>query len=228
MKSDNEFLDGVYKKAEAFSSDKQNVVGFSTSKISLFKKYAGIAVAAVLVAVIAPSLYFGLNSGYEMIAPAQTATLKAAPIAIAMNAFSIEDMTAQSDVIVMANVKKIEKSVYESENDMNNNMTTDVLLKSKNVLKGDLSNNKFTVRVTGGYDEKTSNYIPYEAIFAKKEETLLFLTQSEENVYTLTASASGKYTKLTDQKDNEVFQDKYGNTITVQHLEEILQGNNLE
>lgn len=228
MKDDEQFLAEIYKKSKLIKSDTTD--WYNVPKISFVKKFSGIAVAAILIIVIAPSLYFGFNRSYEMFAPIPLksedaiANKRAIPgiqtFAAVSDVPTAEILAEQSDVIVEAKVKKIEKSEYESDNELNNHMTTMVVLTANECLKGDIDAKNFSVKVDGGYDEKTSNYIPYEAVFTKNEETLLFLTQITDNEYALTLSADSKYT--VQNSETGIYKGKDGNTINVTELKESL------
>lgn len=289
MKDDNAFLEGIYKKAEDYKSEDAKPKGFTTPTISFVKRYAGAAAAAVLVAVAAPSLYFGLNRSYPMasmasdqhmtqeIMTAQDATAgsptpprSAAPTPEAgkkadepmaaqtyespqtgtgavdegseidpiLNEYStlpadvpsISYSAEAADVVVVATVTKIEKSVYESENEIDNRMSTTVHFKARDVLKGDIENT-FTVKVSGGFDPENSNYLPYEVVFEKKEKALLMLTAmqvaadaaEDQTAYTLTGSSMGKLVPV-DKNDKEasIYVDRVGNTITIAELKSML------
>lgn len=217
MKTDNEFLMGVYNKAHSYSSLEEKPKGFDQPKQNHFKRYIGIAAAAVLIAVVAPSLYFLNNVSYEMYEPVNTKTRTNEPVAAAFTAESVntDEFINGSELIVTAQVKKIDKSVYEYSD--TNHMTTTVTLKVSQFFKGD-GESTIKLKVNGGYDQKTSNFVPYEATFKKKEKVLLFLVKSGDNEYTLRNSAYGKYSEVNATEQSGVYMTKDGETITIEEL----------
>lgn len=220
MKSNREFLDGVYTKAEALKTEPQKI-----QKFSLTKKYTGIAVAAaVLLVAISPSLFF--NSSTPMYVPDEAMLHSPYAIRIQSETSDLSQIVNEADVVVTAKVTKINKSVYEKDN---NNMTTTVELKAENIYKGELNNESFQVCVMGGYDKKTNTYFPYEATFEKDEDTLLFLTKSTNSstptaassAYSLSLSSQSKYTYVEGETENRVYTNSDENIITIVELEQV-------
>lgn len=80
MKNNDEFLDGMYKKAEQYSTHKYDVDGFTHATTDFIKKYAGATIAALLIIIAVPSLYIGLSTGQaSMIEQSATFTIVQPP-----------------------------------------------------------------------------------------------------------------------------------------------------
>lgn len=213
MKTDREFLDGIYVRAEQLQS--KNEATKSMPNIILLK-YSVPAFVALLLIVITPMMYF--NRSIPMVVMQENERMM--PF-MAMEALapSLYDMTAQSTVIVQAKVKKIEKSVYEKENDI---ITTKVLLTAKEVYKGDKAIRSIELTVNGGYNVKADIYVPYDAVFEKNEVTLLFLNEAN-NGYILSDPMNSKYTYLSSENLDDMYQAVDGNTITISELKDTIK-----
>lgn len=218
MKTENEFLKGVYEKSEAFASGEKKPRGFEQPKQNHFKRYIGIAAAAVLIAVVAPSLYFSYsNASYEMYEPVSDKARINEPVAATLLASAVDvgELANSCDIVVLAQVKKIDKSVYEFSD--TSHMTTTVSLKVNQYLKGD-GDATIKIKVNGGYDQETSNFIPYEATFKKKENVVLFLVKTDGDEYALQNSAYGKYSEVKDPEQSDVYLSKDSETITIAEI----------
>lgn len=216
MKSDREFLDGVYEKAKSLPQKKEKTA--NPFRITFMKRYSGvIAAAAVLVAVISPILNF--NSTTMMHVPKGFSENEP----FGARAFSMPNLNASqiaegSDLILRAKVTKINDSVYENEN-----LTTDIELAAKDIYKGKLDAKKIDLTVYGGYDAKTKDYIPYEAMFECNEDTILFLNCTKESAYTLSYSKQGKYEYVETLDGERFYQNIEGDRVSISQLVEILK-----
>lgn len=216
MKSDREFLDGIYEKAALLSQTKEKVA--APIRITFMKRYSGvIAAAAVLVAVISPILNF--NSTTMMHVPKGFSENEP----FGARAFSVPSLDASqiaegSDLVLRAKVTKINESVYEKEN-----LTTNIELAIKDVYKGKLDEKKIDLTVYGGYDAKTKDYIPYEAMFECNEDTILFLNCAEAPAYTLSYSKQGKYEYVETLDGERFYQNNDGDRVSISQLVEILK-----
>lgn len=209
MKSDREFLNGVYHKSEELKQIDSKRYPFAFAR-----KYKGLIVAAALTLVIAPSLYFStlptmknpINHNNQI---PQVARLR--------NFVDIRETIKQADIIVRAKVTDIDKGVYE-----NNNITTAVELHSKEIYKGILEDKTIQLIVDGGFDEATKTYFDYEAIFKRNEDTLLFLTKINDK-YILTFSSQGKYTYLKTVDKDRMYKSSEGEILTISELKKLIE-----
>lgn len=211
MKTDREFLNGIYQKAEELEHHKES----ETAKISIFQRKATpIIAAAVFLMIVLPTAWFGRS--FPMKEQLLSMERAITPFAIAAEPIELttQELIEQSDYIIRGKVKKIEKSVYENEN----NIVTDVIIKISDSYKNKLFSKQIRLRVNGGYDKKTDVYIPYDAFFEKSEDVLLFLDKTDEGYYTLLAGNQSKLTYQETIEGNRVYCDTNGKTISVSEL----------
>lgn len=209
MKSDRDFLSGVYHKSEALKQ-----VDATRHPFEFTRKYKGFIVAAALTLVIAPSLYFSTLPTMKNPTEYNNQTPQ---IARFRSVVDIREVMEQSDLVVRAKVKDINKSVYE-----NHNITTTVELQPKEIYKGILETKTIQLVVNGGFDKATQTYLEYEAIFKRNEDTLLFLTKIND-MYILTCSSQGKYTYLKTADKDRTYKGSDGEILTLSQLKKLIE-----
>lgn len=226
MKTDEDFIQGIYEKAEILKKDEKAI-----AKIILLKPHKNvfvktIAVAAAFMLVAASGIAY-LNQP-TMETPAEYA--KDMPMAMrAMMAPDINMVMENSELILTAKVTKIEKSVYDEEN---SRIITNVKLRPTEILKGEFTAKSLIIKVGGGLDKENDSFEPYEAVFERSEEVLLFLvpenisgtsdnSSSDKISYILSNGELSKYSL----QDNEAGEQGYtGNdmTVLISELKEII------
>jgi hypothetical protein len=209
MKSDRDFLNGVYHKSEALKQ-----IDSARPPFAFTRKYKAFIVAAALTLVIAPSLYFSTLPTMKISTEYNNQTPQ---IARFRSFGDIREVIEQSDLVVRAKVKDIDKSVYE-----NDNITTTVELRPKEIYKGTLETKTIELVVNGGFNEATKTYLQYEAIFKRNEDTLLFLTKINDK-YILTCSSQGKYTYVKTTDKDRAYQGSDGGILTLSELKKLIE-----
>ena len=140
---------------------------------------------------------------------------------IGLIGFTQEELNEMAIYIVEAEVTKVHKSSIESvvlplASEVCDSIVTDTELVVKNVIKGDISNNKITVRCNIGTVGDTTLICEQEPSFAEGEKVLLFLCNDEvSDTYRLAGFIYGKYVKT----DNGNYMNYYSKlTITPEEL----------
>lgn len=216
MKTDREFLDGIYAKADLLQAAPQKVKKININFVTP-QRILG-AVAAVFLLIAIPSVTYAqqprmeIPEGYTNLstfvrgtqlhtAPPQTGDI---------------GLIEYSELICTAKVIKIENSVYEKENQR---IITNVQVKPTVVLKGEPVEKVLTIQVNGGYDSVIKKYTDYEATFAQGEDVLVFLNKDvNTNSYILYGSSLGKYTYLNGQGDTKSYIDASGLSVNISGL----------
>lgn len=195
MKTDREFLNGVYAKAEVLQKE--------TNKTNKpYKRYYRFASFAALIILI-PVLFFANNNlGYKEIYP--------------MNArmISMRDTSTyfyEADLIVIGEVKEIKGSKYIEEKDY---IYTDIVIKPEEVLRGDINEKEITLRINGGKVKSHKVYSNMESEFIKGKTSLLFLRKNEEGVYNLINDKS-QFLEI----EKNIFVDELGNNYSLRDIE---------
>lgn len=209
MKSDRDFLNGIYHKAEVLKK-----LDYAEKKPNLKLNSKWLIAAATLTLVVSLNIYNNTSTPMKIQADNSRQTPSAARF---INSIDIASLTEDADIIVRAKVNKIHKSVYE-----NNILTTTVELSSKEILKGTLENKNIDLVVMGGFDKKSNTYVDYEAIFDRNEDTLLFLNKIDGKFY-LTYSSQGKYTHLKTSDTEITYKGSSGEIITLSQIKELIK-----
>lgn len=198
MKTDREFLDGVYAKAEKLRTEEHPAPKFVfTGKEG--RKRTVWSTAAAAVACIALLLTGGLvyrESQPKMEIPeGYTNLLENIPMTLGIEgrAITVEPPLTDAELIAAGNVTGIAKSVYEEEKQ---SIITMVTVNLTERYKGEPVTSPINVAVTGGVNEADKTYLDYEAVFRRGENVLLFLTKQEDGSYTLFGGAQGKLSRL--------------------------------
>ncbi|MEG0692516.1 MAG: hypothetical protein RR444_05480 [Oscillospiraceae bacterium] len=216
MKTDREFLDGVYQKARLLEDNLPPTL--KITRVSISKK--SLVAAAIFFLLAIPSVYY--YNQPKMEAPAGFKSNM--PMAIrGFMLFNIESLTANSELILTAKVTKIDKSVYDKDK---SSIITNVKVKPTEVLKGLTDTNLLDIKINGGYDKKSKTFVEYEATFKRTEDVLLFLNKDpNSDSYFLSGSSQGKYTYLSTENDVKNYIGPDDITFNTSELKkEILQG----
>lgn len=209
MKSDRDFLNGVYHKAESLKQ-----IDSAKKSFVFAAKYKGFIVAASLTLVIGLSIYLSTLPTMKVYTDYNN---QRPQLARFRSNVEIIDITEQADLVIRAKVKKIGKSLYE-----NDNITTTVELSPKEIYKGNLESKTIEVVVDGGFDKETKTYFEYESIFKRNEDTLLFLNKINDK-YVLTCSSQGKYTYLKSTDKEITFQGSSGEVLTLSEVKKLIE-----
>ena len=196
MKTDREFLDGIYEKATALDDATPTKVKITY----LQRNIKMLAIVAGFIFVAIPSLLYFNQQTMEVPTEFQTT----APIGIrGFSMFDESTLADDSEIILTAQVTKIDKSVYDADN---SSIITNVSIKPTEVLKGSVDSKVIEVCVNGGYDKKSDTFVAYEAIFKRSEDVLLFLNKDpNSDSYILSGSSDGKYTYLSAEHDSKQY-----------------------
>lgn len=215
MKTDREFLDGVYAKAKLIEENPpktQKTIHFTPLKRTF-------AAAAAFIVVAASSLLYFNQPKMEVPASYQAS----APMAIrafGVAELNLENLANNAKLIVTGKVTQIKKSVYDEEK---SSIITSVTVKPTQLLKGETAAKQLDIAVTGGYHKQTDTFIDYEAIFERSEDVLVFLTWDEPSQsYVLSGGSQGKYSYLNAENEVKRYIGKDDATIIISQLEEII------
>lgn len=199
MKSNKEFLEGVYSKAKILEQERNK-------KNLLYKRCIRFSSIAAII-VILPLLVFK-SQIYE------PNNYKEIPQMIRM--MNIEDPQLnflEADYIVIGETKKIYESQYVKEG---NYIYTDVAINLKNVLLGDIDKEEILLRVKGGKVKKEKVISVMEGEFKKGSESLLFLYKDENDIYYLVNGSASQFTEI----EKDLFIDKSGNKYDLDYIKE--------
>lgn len=198
MKSNREFLNGVYDKAESLQNEMNR-------KSVINKRYYRFASVAALIIII-PTFFFANNNlGYREIH--QPSLMRA-----------LNNPTAyfeEADFIVAGETKEIKKSEYIEEE---NYIYTDITFSLDQILLGDIEEPEIVVRIKGGKVKGEKVYSKMESEFIKGKRSLLFLSRDDEGIYYLIQGES-QFNEI--KKD--VFIDKLGNKYSLEEIKTILK-----
>lgn len=235
MKTNREFIDGIYEKAKCYeeSNHFDNLAFLNNSPN--YGNRAKIQLVACLTLVLFTGIGYS-NSNFI----SESSIIMEIPSAVtteyqhlgAVAGGGMDDMsrTMQSmtmefavddlhfnpieiaEVICTAKVSRIEQSVYNQET---HEITTNVVFETFENIKGSI-NNEFELLVMGGVDEIRKVYLDYETVFKVGEEVLLFLETShiDSNLYILTGASLGKYS----MSNNYFYENEAGIRYTVNDL----------
>lgn len=215
MKTDREFLDGIYERAEKLKEQETQPVKKSAFKI--YKNYIVSAVAAVLlIIIIYPLTHLDKTVQKNSVSELE----RSLPFSIKLaQPINLSQLAKESDVIVKAKVKKIEKTVYEKDKDI---MRTTVTLNTQEVYKGSKDTKKIKIIVDNVCEFKNEANSSVQEEFKKDEITLLFLNKTD-NEYILSTNTDSKYTYLSSENSDEIFQDSDLNVVSVKQLKQVLK-----
>lgn len=197
MKDNREFLEGVYKKAEALEREK-------TKKRTTYRRYfKNSSIAAAIVIIIPLLLFIGENS-----VPKDYTEI---PQMIRM--LRVDDPMANfynAQYIVVGKPKKIGKSQYVKED---NYIYTDITIDIEEVFLGDIQKDEITLRVKGGKVKKEKVFSDIEGEFKKGKKSLLFL-QEDKGIYYLVNGEESQFLEV----EQDIFIDKQGNRYNLDDI----------
>lgn len=235
MKTDREFLDGIYEKAKLIekSDDFENVTFLDIS--SNYSKRAKFQLIASLSLVLLTGIGYSnsnlgtinkmeipqnIESNYQHLWEDNSNKARSnEPMVMSLGEDLYYNPIEQAEVILTAKVNKIEKSVYNQDN---NTITTNVCFELNETLKGAIESD-FKVLINGGYDENQKVYLDYETVFDLDEEVLLFLETSHSNndLYILAGASIGKFSAI----ENDLYINQIGEIYTIDDLKSHLTYN---
>ncbi len=193
MKSNREFLDGMYSKAEVL--EKQRIKPYKAPRFN----YNFAALAAMIILI--PTIFFWKgNTGYQDIT---------SPMMIR----NIEDSSSyfqEADFVLTGITEKIDESIYMKED---NYIYTDINFKIEEALKGEIDSKDIIIRVNGGMVKKEKLKSKIEGKFIKGESSLVFLSKDEQGIYYLISPES-----QFEQIKEDLFKDKSGNEYSLEKL----------
>lgn len=203
MRTDREFIDGIYEKAKNYDKyDTLDNITFLDK--SYHSRKAKLQLVASLTLVMLTGIGYSnanfvtidkmlIPNSYENLELSSTESLVRTmePMMAYMSEPLHFNPIEEADVICTAIVTEIFKSNYEKDL---NNITTPVLFETLETVKGAI-NPEFELLVAGGFDDFSKVYLDYEAVFELGEEVLLFLQSSPDDMslYILSGASRGKY-----------------------------------
>ncbi len=234
MKTDREFIDGIYEKAKLLekSNELDDVTFLDVSSNYNKTKFQLVAsLAFVLLTGIGYSsnnfntiskmeISQEISSNYQHIWQDSSDRVRSnVPMSMSLGEDLYYNPIEQAEQILTAKVVKIEKSVYDENT---NTITTSVCFEPNENLKGILNDN-FKVLIAGGYDENQKVYLDYETVFEVDEEVLLFLETShlDKDLYILAGASLGKFSSI----DNDLYINQIGESYTINDLKSNLTYN---
>lgn len=198
MKSNREFIDGIYEKAKSHS-----VIEHEYRKKSWGRKsYLSIAAFLLLVCISIPTfrysrIHSNSNGNNENNINPISLTEENQPITRSVRGIE----SAEEDVsVVLGEVLQIEDEEYMQAK-----------IQIDRVFEGQVED---TIWVQCHMDESSN-----QAIFEVGEKVLLYLVKTESNDYELTDPFYGKYTLVDDNKGNEIYESQDGIKISLEELE---------
>lgn len=193
MKSNREFLDGVYSKAEAL----QNETKLEKKNPKMYYRFASIAAIIILIPTI---LFWKTNSAYEEIS---------APMAVRM----VQDPStyfAEADYILIGETESINESIYLKDE---NYIYTDINIKIMELLKGEIDEEEIALRVSGGIVKKEKIKSNMDSEFVKGKISLVFLLKDEQGYYNLINSKS-----QFKEVEKDLYVDEFGNEYSLEEI----------
>lgn len=195
MKSNREFLDGIYSKAEALQNETRKP--YKTQRI--YYRFASIAAMIILI----PTIFFwNSNRGYEEIpSPMMIRTID-----------NPNSYFQEADFVLIGETEKIAESKYVKEG---NYIYTDITFKIEEVLKGEIDDKEVIIRANGGTVKSKKLRSKMLSEFIEGKTSLVFLSQDEKGIYHLISSES-KF----EEVEKDLFKDKLGNEYKLEQIRE--------
>ena len=208
MKSDREFIDGIYdkaKKIDVTQKHKNNMI---------INYYFKPAIVVALILIVSPFIIFpSFNKSTEIPKGYTNKTPITRGFSISPD---LDSMIQQSDLIIRGKITDIFKSEYED----NGLLFTEIEVKQIETFKGQDNKDHIILKIRGGFDEISKTYVEYEANFKEKEDTLLFLKRIDNSTYELTFSTSSKYTYLSKSNGDRVYISSDGEELFISKLKQ--------
>lgn len=203
MKTNREFLNGVYAKAENLQSE----ININKRNNKKYYRFASVMALVILI-----PTFFMLNNNLNYKEIQQGVMVRA------MSNDPLEYFN-ESDFIVIGETKDIGESRYIKHE---NYIYTDMKIGIDQVLLGEIDDPEIVVRVNGGRVKSDKVYSKMESEFVQGKRSLLFLIQYEDGLYQL---VGGESQFLEVEKD--IFVDKLGNKYSLEDIKKnIMTGDN--
>lgn len=197
MKSNRDFLDGIYSKAEEL--EKEMNKGSKSPRINY--RFASIAAMIILIPTI---LFWNSNRGYQELASPMVVRTMNDP----------SSYFYEADIIVIGETEEVGKSQYIKED---NYIYTDITIKLDEILKGQIDEEEIVLRVNGGKVKKEKVWSQMDSEFIKGKHSMLFLIRDESGIYYLINSQS-----QFDQVGEDLFKDNLGNEYKLEKIKNII------
>lgn len=206
MKSNKEFLEGVYKKAEEIEGS-NNIYQKKRHFTINFKTAVAAAVVIAVIPFSIKTLEGANNSsrraipeGYVMMEAEEEGTVNESN-EIETNTYGyddLEDMISSSSLIATGEITAIEEDTF--------------YIKVSNMLKGRT------------FEDIISVSKPAEADVLPSEEVLVFLREGETSSYMLTENSKSFFKLYTTIDNNKIFKSLEGFELTLEKLDNLISG----
>lgn len=198
MKSNREFLDGVYSKARTL--EKETTKPIKTQR--MYYRFASIAAVIILI----PTIFlWNSNIAYEEItSPMMIRTMN-----------NPSSYFYEADFIVVGKTEELGKSQYVKED---NYIYTPVTLSIKETLLGEIHESKIVLRVNGGKVKKERVWSKIDSNFIEGKNSLVFLSKDENGIYRLVNSES-----QFEEIEKDLFKDKLGNEYSLEEIKNLIK-----
>ncbi len=188
MKSDQEFLTGVYTKARRIAAEEKAALAWSRQAHSQRPQTLQRAAVAALILLLpfAAIISFYLNSdlGYRKIDAIHIASF-----------FEYQALLEQSDLVVTGHFSSFASGVYLEDENI---LYTDASFAIEQTIKGEQTGT-ITIRLQGGKDPFRRVHADLEVDQSTKTQRLLFLRLDEAGYYQLCQSSSGCFNAREDR-----------------------------
>jgi hypothetical protein len=208
MKSDREFLAGVYLRARRIAAEEEAATRwFRPTPLTYGQRAAAAALIVLLPLVLILSVFLAGDMGYRRLDGIHLASFSDAAT-----------LTAQSDLVVIGRFTAFATGRYQASSDT---VQTAAVFQVWQSFKSDAPA-AITVLLQGGKDPYRRVYADLETERSTALRQLLFLRQDEDGVYRLTQGASGAFQPVPGRPDTYINRDLV--EITIGMIEINLQG----
>ncbi|MGM9973245.1 MAG: hypothetical protein ACI33K_04285 [Clostridiaceae bacterium] len=196
MKSNKEFLEGVYKKAEEI----ENINNIDERKKPFAINLRTVAAAAAVIILIPFSMRIFESTDKPSIKsiPGEHVIMEAQEKGAMQGSSEIEDMIFSSSLIAIGEVTSLEDST--------------LYIKISHKLKGITEDNIISVS------------LPLDIDINPSEEVLVFLRETEASSYMLTDSSNSLFELYTVIDNTKVFRSLEGFELTLEELDNLIRG----
>jgi hypothetical protein len=211
MKSDQEFLAGVYAKARRMAAEEKAALAWSGQAHSRRQpalQRAAVAALIVLLPLAAIiSVYLNSDLGYRKIDAIHIASF-----------FEYQALLEQSDLVVTGHFNSFAAGVYLEDENI---LFTDASFDIDRTIKGELTGT-ITIRLQGGKDPFRRVFADLEVDQSTKAQRLLFLRLDDNGYYQLCQSSSGCFNAREDRPGTYINRDHV--EVTLDQVIKQLQG----
>ncbi len=205
MKTDKEFLNGIYMKADILEREKNQ----PKVKKSIFSSRSFKFATALAAIVLMIPTYFSLKGNFDHYEELPKLA----------RAIFLEDPMANyydAEYIVVGRVKRIHKSEYVEEG---NYIFTDIDIEVEESLLGSVDEDNIILRASGGQVKSKKLFSKLEGNFNKNKRYVFFLVKYGEDYELLMGEAS-------QYKDtgNNSYIDIYDNTYSLEEIKKLIDG----